>query len=54
MEGEFSGGWQERGGLGEEVVVLGLHGDGFDEHGVAGVLVGLELYLEKRTHSHDK
>ena len=50
VERQFSGSREERGGFGEELPILRLHGDCFEEHGVTGVFVGFQfcLWTKKR------
>ncbi len=43
VEGQFNSSREERGGLGEELLVLCFHRDCFDEHGVTGVFVRFQF-----------
>lgn len=43
VEGQFSSSREERGGFREELLILCLHGDCFDKHGVTGVFVGFQF-----------
>ena len=46
VEGQFSSSREERGGFGEELLILCFHGNCFDEHGVTRVFVRFQLCLE--------
>lgn len=39
---------QDGSGLGEEIVIIGFSVNGDDEHGVASILVGLQVWREGR------
>lgn len=49
VEGQFSGSREQRGRFGEELIVLRLHGDRLDEHGVTGVFVRFQFCLKTQS-----